>query len=545
MAVPKLPKSKIKPAIQPGKIVGSSAMKTQSGRKISRLASNISTKNTFSNLQRQDPKLRNVPGIRTVTNLMSTFGTPRTEKIIRRELQLLRNTLVESFEIAKLLRTSLSTIGDNKTSGTGKKGGGLMMAAMLALAATWKKITKFTSRAWKGVKNIGSEALQSLKNIGQSIAEATSETFGNIKDSIGEGLTGLKEWFSGIPIPSLKETGQFILSIPAAILGLFQLLNPIKLGEKIASQWFGGKKDENVATVSKSGDTGGTGDDTGDDTGDGNQGEQRDSSLIASTNLSGLGLGNARSPLEGLTAGGFKGKTDGDKKNEGKKLNLSDEDYKMLAYAISGEAGPGKDKAGVAASILNRVASKHFPNSVKEVVLDEGQYEAITKGLAFHDEDLVNFLKSDEGQRQIIEALELLQGRTDFKGQSQLKNRVALEDPMLDPLGNFYHYFWQGDPNISKPKDWQVPDYNKFIKEVNIKGVPKDVASIKDMFNSAEIVPLIIGGNNGNVASAPKEKGAMTGGTPGGSSSGMKYLSSGNPDSSNFAYRAITGIMVG
>ena len=30
---------------------------------------------------------------------------------------------------------------------------------------------------------------------------------------------------------------------------------------------------------------------------------------------------------------------------------LSDEDYKMLAYAISGEAGPGKDKAAVAASI--------------------------------------------------------------------------------------------------------------------------------------------------------------------------------------------------
>ena len=112
----------------------------------------------------------------------------------------------------------------------------------------------------------------------------------------------------------------------------------------------------------------------------------------------------------------------------------------MLAYAISGEAGPGKDKAAVAASILNRVSSKNFPNTVKDVVLDKDQYEAITKGLAFHDEDLVNFLKSDEGQKQIIEALGILQGRTDFKGQSQLKNRVVGEDPMLDPLGNFYHY---------------------------------------------------------------------------------------------------------
>ena len=92
----------------------------------------------------------------------------------------------------------------------------------------------------------------------------------------------------------------------------------------------------------------------------------------------------------------------------------------MLAYAISGEAGPGKDKAAVAASILNRVSSKNFPNTVKDVVLDKDQYEAITKGLAFHDEDLVNFLKSDEGQKQIIEALGILQGRTDFKGQSQI-----------------------------------------------------------------------------------------------------------------------------
>ncbi len=538
--LPKLPKSKIKPAIQPGKIVGSSAMKTQSGRKISRLASNISTKNTFSNLQRQDPKIRNVPGIRTVTNLMSTFGTPRTEKIIRKELQLLRNTLVETFEIAKLLRTSLSTIGDNKTSGTGKKGGGALLGITLALAATWNKITGFVGGAWQGLKNIGSDAIEGLKNIGDSISEFASEGWEKISDSVSEGLTGLKGWFDEwtSKLPTLKETGDAIGSAITAIFGFFQLLNPIKLGEKLASKWFGGKKDE-IATVNESDDTSG---DTGDDTEGDNQEENKDNSLIASTNLS--GLGNVKSPLEGLTAGGFKGKT-GDNKDDGKKLNLSDEDYKMLAYAISGEAGPGKDKAAVAASILNRVSSKNFPNTVKDVVLDKDQYEAITKGLAFHDEDLVNFLKSDEGQKQIIEALGILQGRTDFKGQSQLKNRVVGEDPMLDPLGNFYHYFWQGDPNRSKPKDWQAPDINQFLKDVDIKGVPKDVSSIKDMFGSAEIIPLVIGGNDGKVASAPKKKGAMTGGTTGGTSSGMKYLSSGNPDSHNLAYRAITGIMVG
>ena len=36
--------------------------------------------------------------------MLGTFGTERNEKIIRKNLQLFRNTLVETFEIAKLLR---------------------------------------------------------------------------------------------------------------------------------------------------------------------------------------------------------------------------------------------------------------------------------------------------------------------------------------------------------------------------------------------------------------------------------------------------------
>ena len=84
------------------------------------------------------------------------------------------------------------------------------------------------------------------------------------------------------------------------------------------------------------------------------------------------------------------------------------------------------------------------------------------------EKELADFLKSDEGQKQIIEALETLQGRTDFKGQSQLKNRVPSEDPMLDPKGNFYHYFWQGGDGRAKPKDWQMPNYQKIIKLIKI-----------------------------------------------------------------------------
>jgi len=44
---------------------------------------------------------------------------------------------------------------------------------------------------------------------------------------------------------------------------------------------------------------------------------------------------------------------------------------------------------------------------------------------------------------KILEAMNTLNGRTEFKGQSMLHNRVEKEDPMFSPGGNFYHYSWQ------------------------------------------------------------------------------------------------------
>ena len=122
--------------------------------------------------------------------------------------------------------------------------------------------------------------------------------------------------------------------------------------------------------------------------------------------------------------------------------SLTDNDFNELAYIVSGEAAPGtKDEFGVAASVLNRVASGQFPNSIKAVGRQPKQYEAVTIGTARYDSDLAAKLKSNKGQ--LADALNTLQGRTDFKGQSMLKNRVAAEDPMFDPKGNFYHYAGQ------------------------------------------------------------------------------------------------------
>ena len=52
-------------------------------------------------------------------------------------------------------------------------------------------------------------------------------------------------------------------------------------------------------------------------------------------------------------------------------------------------------------------------------------------------------VKFVEGKKNIIKWSGILNGRTDFKGQSMLKYRVASEDPMCHPKGNFYHYHWQ------------------------------------------------------------------------------------------------------
>lgn len=126
-------------------------------------------------------------------------------------------------------------------------------------------------------------------------------------------------------------------------------------------------------------------------------------------------------------------------------LSLSLNDFRDLAKAVQVEAAKGTDdEYCVAASVLNRVMSDKFPNTVHEVVYAPRQYEGIyTKGFFFADSKLVDKLRSSEGRLNIARWGEVLNGRTDFKGQSMLKYRVESQDPMCHPKGNFYHYHWQ------------------------------------------------------------------------------------------------------
>ena len=122
-------------------------------------------------------------------------------------------------------------------------------------------------------------------------------------------------------------------------------------------------------------------------------------------------------------------------------LALSAVDYDHLARTVQVEAAPGTmDEYCVAVSVLNRVRSSKFPNKVADVVYAPGQYEGFVKWRPAAKPEVVARLKDTS---KMLAAYSIIGDRTDFKGQSQLRYRVASEDPMCDNKGNFFHYHWQ------------------------------------------------------------------------------------------------------
>ena len=123
---------------------------------------------------------------------------------------------------------------------------------------------------------------------------------------------------------------------------------------------------------------------------------------------------------------------------------LTKKDYDDLAFAISSEAQLGTDdEYGVAANILTRLMTGKYGRTINEIINAPGQYEGVYKGLSRPSPQIAARLQSPEGQKKIQEFIKILNGRTEFKGQTMLENRVPSEDPMFSPGGNFYHYAGQ------------------------------------------------------------------------------------------------------
>lgn len=131
--------------------------------------------------------------------------------------------------------------------------------------------------------------------------------------------------------------------------------------------------------------------------------------------------------------------------------SMTDEQWKELAYIVSGEAERGTDdEYGVAAAVLNRVADPRFPSTIKGVGAQQGQFEAVFSGLARHEPELAKKLK--ENQSKIAEAMKRLEGRTDFKGTTQYGN-MGKGDIKFSKAGNFYHYAEQTGKGTPAPEN--------------------------------------------------------------------------------------------
>lgn len=155
---------------------------------------------------------------------------------------------------------------------------------------------------------------------------------------------------------------------------------------------------------------------------------------------------------------------------------LTKDDYRELAFIVSGEAQRGtKDEYGVAANVLIRLASPNYPNTIKAVGAAPGQYEAVFKGKARYDDELAAKLESPEGQAEIVKALKILNGRTDFKGTSMYKHMGA-SDVKFSDRGNFYHYSSQMKKSDPVPSPIPNQEWKKFIGGQG-GGLPKQIPS--------------------------------------------------------------------
>ena len=122
-------------------------------------------------------------------------------------------------------------------------------------------------------------------------------------------------------------------------------------------------------------------------------------------------------------------------------LALTPADYDHLARAVQVEAATNTmDEYCVAVSILNRVKSPRYPNTVADVVYAPGQYEGfLYRRPSAKTSTITRLLDTNK----MLTAYNIIGDRTNFKGQRMLPYRVVAEDPMCDPKGNFFHYYWQ------------------------------------------------------------------------------------------------------
>ena len=204
----------------------------------------------------------------TTQDFLDTFGSDKTGKVIRSSLMVLRDTFVETFETARVLRTALNqTSGLGGGSGGGKKGGGgglpgmlgSILGSPLGLLATGglgggilaKKMRPKTAITGDVIENTTKVAGKS-DDVAKAVAKSDDvgkaglnlgKNFNNIKKSVGQGIKGAKNVGGDL----LQKGGKFIKN-PKKALGALAIGGLGFLGAKALTGGGGGNKEQNVVT---------------------------------------------------------------------------------------------------------------------------------------------------------------------------------------------------------------------------------------------------------------------------------------------------------
>ena len=248
---PKLPK--IKPNIQPNNIVRASRG-SYGGVKpkgVNPLVRNITgSDNLFTQLRERNPEVSNKRGTRTLFNMLGTFGTERNEKVIRMNLQLLRNTLVETFEIAKLLRMNAA----GGSGGGGGGGAGIFLGAMAGGAAVGGGIV-IGEKLLNFFQNLKADLDGGDSEKGESEEDYESDV-SNEEKLAGKELEGVKDEYDDKKLESdLDESSKGLVEfINSGFKSLKDGINKLIKGEDI-EEIEEGESDSGEVKVEKEGGT--------------------------------------------------------------------------------------------------------------------------------------------------------------------------------------------------------------------------------------------------------------------------------------------------
>lgn len=118
-------------------------------------------------------------------------------------------------------------------------------------------------------------------------------------------------------------------------------------------------------------------------------------------------------------------------------LSYTEEDLYVLSHVINGEACgySWEHQIGVGSVVLNRVKDERFPNTIKEVVFQKGQYACTWDG---------NYDR--EPEEQAVEAAKyLLENGSQMPEYTIFQSEFLQGDSVYTKIGNTYFCYWKED----------------------------------------------------------------------------------------------------